>query len=101
MKKFNFYENGTKCSITYIETGNKITGIRARIALLLGSQIGKTISFSNISATVYNKPFLDFYQTRSLDVHLLYVKKFFKECGYDFSRVRNVGVTVNCKENVV
>ena len=101
MKEFNFYENGKKCSLTHIETKVKITGIRARIAFLLCTQVGTIVTVEKITAVTHNESHPDYYMIRSMDVHLTYVKVFFKECGYNFSRVRNVGVIVNYKENVI
>ena len=101
MKKFNFYENGKKCSLTHIESENKITGIRARIAFLLGAQIGTIVAVEKITAVTHNESHPDYYMIRSMDVHLIYVKKFFNECGYNFSRVRNEGITITKIENVV
>lgn len=101
MKKFNFYKNGKKCSLTHIESENKITGIRARIAFLLSTQIGAIVAVEKITAVTHNESHPDYYMIRSMDVHLLYVKSFFKECGYDFLRVRNKGITITKIENVV
>ena len=101
MKKFNFYENGKKCSLTHIESENKITGIRARIAFLLCTQVGTIVAVEKITAVTHNESHPDYYMIRSMDVHLIYVKKFFNECSYDFLRVRNEGITITKIENVV
>lgn len=101
MKEFNFYETASKCSLTHVATEKKLTGIRAKIAFLLGTQVGTIITVEKITAVTHNEPHPDYYMIRSMDVHLLYVKSFFKECGYNFSRVRNEGITITKIENVV
>lgn len=101
MKEFNFYGTASKCSLTHVATEKKLTGIRAKIAFVLVAQIGEPVSIREISEATYSESTPDYYMIRSIDVHLTYVRRFFKDLGYESTRVRNEGITLIAKQNVV
>lgn len=97
MDKFLFEKSGIKNYFTHLESGNKITGIRAILANMLICEKGDYLEDSNILKTIYNISEIDrhrnsnYFTKRSVDVHIYYVKKFFNEYGYDIVRIRTKG----------
>lgn len=93
MKKFEYTRVLNKHRLECVKSGEFVIGIKAKVGNMLLQKVGQQVSFEDICQKVYQSK-ADGFMIRCIDVHVVYLRVFFRAAGYEIKRESKKGLTI-------